>query len=142
MSTPTLREALDMAEVLIEQRRAYDRGERGLMFDWDKFSEALDSARAALAQREARPALTAAQADRIIGALDPSDGGHDGIAAFILSLAASPQEAPVQSDARPVTPYNVGRWCLSEDECRAGDIDFASYERGISDAALAFGMNK
>jgi hypothetical protein len=40
-----------------------------------------------------------------------------------------------------VTEYNVGRWCLSEDECIVEGIDFAAYERGIADAAKAFGQN-
>ena len=40
-----------------------------------------------------------------------------------------------------VTEYNVGRWCLSEDECIAQGIDFAAYERGVADAAKAFRRN-
>ncbi len=40
-----------------------------------------------------------------------------------------------------VTQFNVGRWCLSEDECIDRGIDFAAYERGVSDAAAAFGRN-
>lgn len=43
------------------------------------------------------------------------------------------------SDA--VTQYNVGRWCLSEHECIYLGIDFAAYERGVADAAAAFGRN-
>jgi hypothetical protein len=43
--------------------------------------------------------------------------------------------------ALEVTPYNVGRWCLSEDECIAQGIDFAAYERGVADAAAAFARN-
>jgi hypothetical protein len=41
-----------------------------------------------------------------------------------------------------VTEYNVGRWCLSEDDCIAQGIDFAAYERGVSDAAQAFANNR
>lgn len=40
-----------------------------------------------------------------------------------------------------VTEFNVGRWCLSEDECIAQGIDFSAYERGVGDAAKAFGRN-
>jgi hypothetical protein len=40
-----------------------------------------------------------------------------------------------------VTEFNVGRWCLGEDECRAQGIDFAAYERGVNDAAQAFARN-
>jgi hypothetical protein len=40
-----------------------------------------------------------------------------------------------------VTEFNVGRWCLSEEECIAQDINFAAYERGVSDAAKAFSGN-
>lgn len=40
-----------------------------------------------------------------------------------------------------VTQFNVGRWCLSEDDCIAAGINFAGYERGVSDAAEAFGRN-
>ena len=40
-----------------------------------------------------------------------------------------------------VTEFNVGRYCLSEDDCRADGIDFAAYERGIADAAAAFARN-
>lgn len=45
------------------------------------------------------------------------------------------------SQAALVTEFNVGRWCLSEDECIAGGINFAAYERGVLDAAKAFGQN-
>jgi hypothetical protein len=41
-----------------------------------------------------------------------------------------------------VTPYNVGRFCLSEDDCIEQNINFAAYERGIADAADAFGRNE
>lgn len=41
-----------------------------------------------------------------------------------------------------VTQFNVGRWCLSEDECIAQGINFAAYEKGVSDAAEAFGRNR
>ena len=54
-------------------------------------------------------------------------------------LAAAPQATPPSPD---VKPSNVGQWCMSEDECRAAGIDFAAYERGVSDAAEAFGRNK
>lgn len=40
-----------------------------------------------------------------------------------------------------VTEFNVGRFCKSEDECIAQGIDFAAYERGVADAATAFGRN-
>lgn len=40
-----------------------------------------------------------------------------------------------------VTQYNVGHWCLSEDECIAEGINFAAYERGVADAAKAFRQN-
>jgi hypothetical protein len=40
-----------------------------------------------------------------------------------------------------VSEFNVGRYCLSEDECIADGIDFAAYERGIADAAAAFSKN-
>lgn len=44
--------------------------------------------------------------------------------------------------ARPlVTEFNVGRWCLGEDDCIAQGIDFPAYERGVADAAKAFGRN-
>ena len=43
--------------------------------------------------------------------------------------------------AQTVTPYNVGRYCLSEDACIAASINFAAYERGVSDAARAFEQN-
>jgi len=47
------------------------------------------------------------------------------------------------SRARPtVTEFNVGRWCLSEDECIADHIDFRSYELGVIDAARAFGNDR
>lgn len=54
------------------------------------------------------PALTYAQADRIVGALDESDAGHDEIAKFIYKLAgvgegsasppASPRSTPEHRD--------------------------------------------
>jgi hypothetical protein len=37
-----------------------------------------------------------------------------------------------------VTKFNVGSFCLSEDECIAQKISFAAYERGVSDAADVF----
>jgi hypothetical protein len=40
-----------------------------------------------------------------------------------------------------VTAFNVGSFCLSEDECIAQGINFAAYERGVSDAADAFLRN-
>lgn len=40
-----------------------------------------------------------------------------------------------------VTEFNVGQWCMSEDECIAAGINFAAYERGVSDAAQAFARN-
>jgi hypothetical protein len=40
-----------------------------------------------------------------------------------------------------VTEFNVGRFCLSEDECIAQGINFTGYERGVSDAAQAFALN-
>lgn len=49
--------------------------------------------------------------------------------------------APIQPQPK-VTEFNVGRWCLSEDECIAAGIDFAAYERGVADAAKAFGGNQ
>ena len=52
---------------------------------------------------------------------------------------AAAQATPPAPD---VKPSNVGQWCMSEDECRAAGIDFAAYERGVSDAAEAFGRNK
>ena len=40
-----------------------------------------------------------------------------------------------------VTAFNVGRFCLSEDDCIAQGIDFSAYERGVADAAEAFSRN-
>ena len=40
-----------------------------------------------------------------------------------------------------VTPYNVGRFVLSEDACIASCLDFRAYEQGVSDAADAFGRD-
>ena len=40
-----------------------------------------------------------------------------------------------------VTTCNVGRFCLSEDECTQQGIDFSAYERGVKDAAQAFTSN-
>jgi len=62
-------------------------------------------------------------------------------------LPAAP-EAPAQASAvderatPAVTEFNVGRWCLSEDDCIEQGIDFAAYERGVADAATAFGRNR
>lgn len=64
-----------------------------------------------------------------------------------VALAAAP-EAPAQASAvderatPAVTEFNVGRWCLSEDDCIEQGIDFAAYERGVADAAAAFGRNR
>jgi hypothetical protein len=44
--------------------------------------------------------------------------------------------------AETVTEFNVGRWCMSEDECIAAGINFAAYERGVIDAANAFARNR
>ena len=63
-----------------------------------------------------------------------SSGFRDG-----QPLYAAAQATPPAPD---VKPSNVGQWCMSEDECRAAGIDFAAYERGVSDAAEAFGRNK
>ena len=41
-----------------------------------------------------------------------------------------------------VTPYNVGRFCLSENECIRQGLSFTSYEKGVSDAADAFGNDR
>lgn len=46
------------------------------------------------------------------------------------------------SPDQPVTPFNVGRWCMSEDDCIARGIDFSAYERGVNDAADAFSQNQ
>ncbi len=53
--------------------------------------------------------------------------------------AAPPQPAP--QPLPKVTEFNVGRWCLSEDECIAQGISFEAYERGVADAAAAFARN-
>lgn len=43
--------------------------------------------------------------------------------------------------AEPVSKFNVGRFCLSEDDCIEQGIPFYAYERGVADAAEAFGRN-
>lgn len=63
------------------------------------------------------------------------------IAAAWNSECEAPAEATVEVPRQLVTEFNVGRWCLSEDECIAQGIDFAAYERGVADAAKAFGQN-
>ena len=64
-----------------------------------------------------------------------------------MSTTPTPVYAETHQDfhpaARPtVTEFNVGRWCLSEDECIADHIDFRSYELGVIDAARAFGNDR
>lgn len=51
--------------------------------------------------------------------------------------------SPAEKTARmlTVTEFNVGRFCLGEDECIAQGIDFSAYERGIADASAAFSRN-
>jgi len=39
------------------------------------------------------------------------------------------------------TQQTIGQWCMSEDECIAEGIDFASYELGVGDAAKAYDLN-
>jgi hypothetical protein len=51
-------------------------------------------------------------------------------------------ESTTEAQRQPVTEFNVGRWCLSEDECIAQGINFPAYERGVRDAANAFGLNR
>jgi len=68
---------------------------------------------------------------------------------FPESVAAQPSLAPVVQAVQPtqavrmltVTAFNVGRFCLSEDDCIAQGIDFSAYERGVADAAEAFSRN-
>ena len=55
----------------------------------------------------------------------------------IPGAAASAQ----RQDKTVVTEFNVGARCLSEDDCIAQGINFAAYERGVSDAAQAFGRD-
>ena len=48
------------------------------------------------------------------------------------------------STAQPkgiVTEFNVGRYVMNEDDCRAEGLDFRAYERGVADAAAAFARN-
>lgn len=59
-------------------------------------------------------------------------------AADLLRALATPSAA----EAPAVTEFNVGRFVLSEDDCRAEGLDFRAYERGVSDAAVAFARNK
>lgn len=56
-------------------------------------------------------------------------------------LYATPPAVMPAAPSEGVTEFNVGRWCLSEDDCIAGGIDFSAYERGVSDAATAFSRN-
>lgn len=49
---------------------------------------------------------------------------------------------PARLQPKRVTPSNVGSHCMSEDECMAAGIDFAAYERGVADAAEAFGRDR
>ena len=77
--------------------------------------------------------------DGLIAAL----GVKFGVSAHGLDLKPlydGPQATPPAAPS--VKPSNVGQWCMSEDECRAAGIDVAAYERGVSDAAEAFGRNK
>ena len=53
-----------------------------------------------------------------------------------------PGDQPATAGAEPVTEFNVGRFCLSEDDCIAEGLHFGSYERGVADAAAAFARNK
>jgi hypothetical protein len=48
------------------------------------------------------------------------------------------QQAPIRRPVNIVTKYNVGFFCLSEDDCIEQGISFAAYERGVADAAEAF----
>jgi len=56
---------------------------------------------------------------------------------WIASLPAAQSADAVDA----VTEFNVGRYCLSEDDCIADGINFAAYERGVADAAAAFARN-
>ena len=73
------------------------------------------------------------------------DGGASASSVRPYSIALVAPEAPAQASAvderaaPEVTEFNVGRWCLSEDDCIEQGIDFAAYERGVDDAA-AFGQ--
>ena len=57
-------------------------------------------------------------------------------------IAPAQASAVDEREAPEVTEFNVGRWCLSEDDCIEQGIDFAAYERGVADAATAFGRNR
>lgn len=62
----------------------------------------------------AEPPLTYAQADRIVGALDPSDGGHDEIAKFIYSLAAPHAAIGAEPTEVPGVDYGESkRWMVA-----------------------------
>ena len=54
-------------------------------------------------------------------------------------LAAPSHSAPSEPT---INEFNVGRYCLSEDDCIAEGLNFAAYERGIADAAAAFSRSK
>ena len=78
------------------------------------------------------------------GAVDHSiglirEGAHEPL---VAGAGVAPVKPVAQQVIQQVTPSNVGRWCLSEDDCRAAGIDFAGYERGVRDAAEAFSSNK
>lgn len=64
-----------------------------------------------------------------------------GVTGKLIDALSALSEA-VEREPKPlVTEFNVGRWCMSEDDCIAAGINFAAYERGVSDAAKAFGQN-
>ena len=89
---------------------------------------------------KASPELLASVSN--ILALADSPQGHRGMDGETHYKAPAQASAVDERAAAEVTEFNVGRWCLSEDDCIEQGIDFAAYERGVADAAAAFGRNR
>lgn len=75
------------------------------------------------------------------------DGGAAGYAKKFwtwrhFDMAAEDIGVREPQEAAEVTEFNVGRYCLSEDDCIAEGLHFGAYERGVEDAAKAFGRNR
>ena len=78
------------------------------------------------------------ETESLMDALHDLDGGQwvPGLTPAIAQVSGS--------TAQPkgiVTEFNVGRYVMNEDDCRAEGLDFRAYERGVADAAAAFARN-
>lgn len=86
-----------------------------------------------------------AEAERIAGEFTVAVANGESAAAALAysNLRAHLSKRITADEVRmlTVTEFNVGRFCLGEDECIAQGIDFSAYERGIADASAAFSRN-